>query len=90
MNTYTVKPGTMADFINELNTSGVEEMYRALPGRIKFDFSTAINDENTFYLNDLWEDEEAFENHRRSEASSIFKAIKEKYVIKSDLQRFDF
>ena len=89
MNRYKVRPGCIEALVNEINGTGLEESFRSLPGRIKFDFSVAVKDEDTLYLNDLWADEESFENHRHSEASAVWREIKEKYVLETELQRYD-
>ena len=34
MNRYTVRPGTLDAFVREINASGVEARFRAMPGNI--------------------------------------------------------
>ncbi len=63
MNRYTIRPGSIDDFVKEINESGVEERFRAMPGNIKFDFAIPVKDADTLYMNDLWEDEATFEAH---------------------------
>ncbi|MBE5997925.1 MAG: antibiotic biosynthesis monooxygenase [Lachnospiraceae bacterium] len=89
MNRYFLKPGTREALVKELNDSGVEAMFRAMPGNIKFDFSIPVNEDNLLYMNDLWATQETFEAHLHCEAVDIWHEIKDRYVIDKDSRRYD-
>jgi quinol monooxygenase YgiN len=79
----------MDQAIAELNASGAEEMFRKQPGNVIFNFSVAANDRDTLYLTDAWEDEETFEAHKVCEAMPLWYAVKDRYVVSKELNRFD-
>ncbi|MCD8196503.1 MAG: antibiotic biosynthesis monooxygenase [Lachnospiraceae bacterium] len=89
MNRYVIRPGTLDEFVREINESKVEERFRAMPGNIKFDFAIPVKDQNMLYMNDLWADEETFEAHLHCDTVEIWHEIKNRYVIDKDCRRYD-
>ena len=89
MNRYAVRPGTLDAFVREINESGVEARFRAMPGNIKFDYAIPVKDPDTLYMNDLWADEPSFEAHLHCETVDIWHEIKDRYVIAKDVRRYD-
>lgn len=90
INIYKVKHGMMNQMVTELNASGVEEIFRGIPGNIDFNYSVAIKDEDTFYLTDLWQDEESFNAHMQSDALHVWHTVKDKYIVDKKVTRYDF
>lgn len=89
MNRYILKPGTRDKLVQEINESGVESMFRSMPGNVKFDFAVPVKDKDILYMNDLWADEETFEAHLHCDAVDIWHEIKDRYVIDKDCRRYD-
>lgn len=86
---YKVKPGMVGQLVKEIQETQVEQLYRSQPGNVCFNYSVPVNDENKFYLTDVWETEEALIAHRSCEATPIWNAIKEKYIMESTALRYD-
>lgn len=89
MNRYQLRPGTLEEFVREINASGVESQFRSMPGNIKFDFAIPVLDKDTLYMNDLWADEETFQAHLHCDALDTWHEIKDRYVIGKDSRRYD-
>lgn len=89
INTYKVKPNMMDQLVAEIRRTGVEAIYRKQPGNICFNYSVAVNDENTFYLTDAWQDEATFEAHLNCEATPIWHKIKEQFIEDKIITRYD-
>lgn len=90
INTYKVKPGMMDALVKELNDSGIEKQFRSIPGNVVFNYSIAAKGPDTFYLVDLWETEEGFQAHLKSDALKVWHAIKDKYFVGKENIHYDF
>ena len=88
--TYKIKPGQVEQLVQEMIDAKVEENYRKQPGNIAYNFSVPIEDKDTFYLVDIWESEEAFDAHRTCEIAPVWKEIKDRYVVDSDVKLYKF
>ena len=88
-NRYQVKENKIYHFIQELNESQIEKGLRQLKGNICFWFSVSVLEQGIVYLTYIWEDEESFQNHLRSEEAKIWLKLKEKYIVDSQLNKFD-
>ena len=86
---YKTLPGHRADFIRELNESGVAAAVRAEDGCIRYDYYLSEKDENEILLIEGWETKEHQQIHVTQPHIATLKALKEKHVTDTKLGEFE-
>lgn len=88
--TYTVKPGTGEKFYQELIDTKVIEQTLENPGCIRYDFYIPMEDENTVYLTEFWENDEALKVHQAQPYRKTHAEIKAKYCLNVEVKQCKF
>ncbi len=85
--TYTAKEGQAQNFVTELERSGAADLVRAEDGCIRYDYFYSAKDKNTVLLFEEWESEEKQQIHLTQPHIAQIKAIKEKYILSTELRK---
>lgn len=85
--TYTAKPGCRYDFVKELESSGCAPAVRKEPGCCRYDYFYADANEDDVLLIEVWEDEAAQQVHLTTETMAKIRAIKDKYILTTKLEK---
>ena len=82
---YTCKPGKRQACMDAINEKKIQERYQAQPGNIEYSFYMPTNSADTFFLVDIWDDQEHFDAHLKSDVPADFAPIKAQFVDKTEL-----
>jgi quinol monooxygenase YgiN len=86
---YSMKPGSAEAFLSEAKAAGIPEMTRNEEGNIKYEFYYPADKEDTILLLEQWIDFSKVEAHRAMDHVKSLIELKNKYVLATDIQRFD-
>lgn len=86
---YSMKPDSAEAFLSEVKAAGISEMTRHEEGNIKYEFYYPADKEDTILLLEQWIDFSKVEAHRAMDHVKTLIGLKEKYVLATDIQRFD-
>lgn len=84
---YTGKNGGAAQFVAEMEGSGIAPLIRQRDGNLRYDYFTAIKDPETVLLVDSWADQAALDAHHASPQMAEIMALREKYDLHMTAQR---
>lgn len=87
--TYYAKENMREKFMKELMTSGVVDTIRQEDGCIFYDYYLSMQDKNIVLLLEKWESQEKLDHHLAAEHINLLRAIKEKYIEKTELQKIE-
>ena len=85
---YTGKDGSARSFANEMVESGLVDKIRARKGNLGYEYFFSMEDEETVLLIDRWENEEALDEHHKSEIMQEIAALREKYHLHMKVEKF--
>lgn len=86
---YSMKPDSAEAFLSEVKAAGISEMTRNEEGNIKYEFYYPADKEDTILLLEQWIDFSKVEAHRAMDHVKTLIGLKDKYVLATDIQRFD-
>ncbi len=87
--TYTMKEGKMAaDFLNELESTGLAPFCRQEKGNYCYRYFCPADGENILFLLERWEDEDCLTAHTKTENFAKIGQVKENYVEHVDIQKY--
>jgi len=78
---YAVKPGMRDEYIAAIKGADISKRTMEEPGNYGYEFFSAIEDENTLFLLECWENEEALVPHRDMEHYKQMQDFKAKFVL---------
>ena len=87
--TYEVKEGKREAFLEKLAELKVAEKSRAEAGNVDYTYYLPIDGSNTMFLAEVWESAEAQAVHTTAEHFKALAAIKDEYVDRTILLRYD-
>lgn len=85
--TYTV-PGTGRDFVAAIKAEGLDEIFRAEDGCIKYDYYFAENSAHEVLLYEVWENAEKQQAHCQTENFRRLSLIKEKFAAEVKIEKY--
>jgi quinol monooxygenase YgiN len=85
---YTGKDGNAKKFAEEMVSSGVVEAVRAEEGNERYEYFFPMEDPETVLLIDQWTNQEAIDQHHKSEMMSKIAALRDKYKLRLKIQRY--
>lgn len=88
--TYTLKPGKLDQFLEELNASGVPEAVRQEAGCLKYDYYQGLDCPDQVLLVERWTDRKAQEVHLTQPHMEALKGIKAGCVADTLVEKYDF
>ena len=75
-------------FAVEMTESGTVDKIRRVPGNLRYEYYLPLEDAETVLLIDSWENQEAIDRHHASEMMAVIAALREKYDIHMEVERF--
>ena len=85
---YTGKNGAAREFANEMESSGIADKVRNEKGNLGYEPFFSQKDEETVLLVDKWTDEQAIDDHHKSEMMKEIARLRDKYKLRLKVEKF--
>ncbi|MCQ2969709.1 MAG: antibiotic biosynthesis monooxygenase [Clostridium sp.] len=85
---YKGSNGSARNFASEMIESGIVDEIRSKKGNIRYEYFYPLNDEETVLLIDSWENEEALDEHHKSETMNKIMSLRNKYDLHMKVERY--
>jgi len=85
---YTGKNGSAKEFAREMTESGLVNKIRAEEGNERYEYFFPLDDPETALLIDRWRDQQALDDHHKSEMMEEIAALREKYALRMRVERY--
>lgn len=85
---YTGKNGSAKEFAREMTESGLVNKIRAEEGNERYEYFFPLDDPETLLLIDGWRDQQALDDHHKSEMMEEIAALREKYALRMRVERY--
>ncbi len=85
---YTGKNGSAKEFAREMTESGLVNKIRAEEGNERYEYFFPLDDPETVLLIDRWRDQQALDDHHKSEMMEEIAALREKYALRMRVERY--
>lgn len=76
------------DFMKEMESSGIADAIRAKDGCLRYDYFIPVNDDKTVLLIDSWKNQEALDEHHKSDLMPKIVQLREKYDVHMTVERY--
>lgn len=76
-------------FMNEMESSGIADAVRAKDGCLRYDYFIPVKEENTVLLIDSWINQEALDEHHKSELMPKIAELRDKYDVHMTVERYE-
>ena len=85
---YTGSNGSAKKFANEMINSGIVSEIRSKKGNLRYEYFSPIDDDETILLIDSWENQEALDEHHKSETMNKIMELRNKYNLHMKVERY--
>ena len=85
---YTGSNGSAKRFAEDMINSGIVNEIRNKRGNIRYEYFLTLDDEETILLIDSWENQEALDEHHRSETMNKIMELRNKYDLHMKVERY--
>ena len=85
---YSGRNGSAKTFAEEMTSSGIVDQIRAKEGNLRYEYFFPMDDPETVLLIDQWKDQEAIDEHHKSDLMPIIAALRDKYDLHMRVERF--
>lgn len=85
---YTGKNGSAKEFAREMTESGLVNKIRAEEGNERYEYFFPLDDPEAALLIDRWRDQQALDDHHKSEMMEEIAALREKYALRMRVERY--
>jgi quinol monooxygenase YgiN len=85
---YRGSNGSARSFAKEMQDSGIVDRIRAKEGNLRYEYFFPMDDPETVLLIDQWKDQEAIDEHHRSDIMPLIAALRDKYDLHMKVERF--
>lgn len=85
---YTGSEGLAKKFANEMINSGIVSEIRSKKGNLRYEYFSPIDDDETVLLIDSWENQEALDEHHKSETMNKIMELRNKYNLHMKVERY--
>lgn len=85
---YTGKNGSAKEFAREMTESGLVNKIRAEEGNERYEYFFPLDDPDTLLLIDGWRDQQALDDHHKSEMMEEIAALRKKYALRMRVERY--
>ena len=85
---YTGSNGSAKRFAEEMINSGIVNEIRNKRGNIRYEYFLTLDDEETILLIDSWENQEALDEHHKSETMNKIIELRNKYDLHMKVERY--
>ena len=86
--TYTGEGQNAKLFMEEMIGSGVVDSIRKEPGNIRYDYYIPVEDPESIFLIDSWENQDALDVHHASPMMKTIAELREKYDLHMKVERY--
>ena len=87
---YTGSNGSAKQFAKEMISSGIVDEIRSKKGNLRYEYFSPLNDNETILLIDCWENQEALDEHHKSETMNKIMELRNKYDLHMKAERYIF
>ena len=85
---YTGKNGSAKEFAREMTESGLVNKIRAEEGNERYEYFFPLDDPETVLLIDRWRDQQALDDHHKSEMMEEIAALRKEYALRMRVERY--
>ena len=85
---YTGSNGSAKKFAKEMIDLGIVDEIRRKKGNIRYEYFCPLNDDETILLIDSWENQEALNEHHKSDTMSKIMELRNKYNLHMKVERY--
>lgn len=85
---YTGSNGSSKKFAKEMLDLGIVEEIRRKKGNLRYEYFSPLNDDETILLIDSWENQEALNEHHKSDTMSKIMELRNKYNLHMKVERY--
>ena len=85
---YTGSNGSAKSFAEEMINSGIVNEIRNKTGNLRYEYFLPLDDEKTILLIDSWENQEALDEHHKSETMNKIIELRNKYDLHMKVERY--
>lgn len=85
---YTGSNGSAKQFAEEMISSGIVDEIRSKKGNLRYEYFSPLNDNETIMLIDSWENQEALDEHHKSETMNKIMKLRNKYDLHMKVERY--
>ena len=85
---YTGTNGSAKHFAEEMINSGIVDEIRSKKGNLRYEYFSPLNDSETILLIDSWENQEALDEHHKSETMNKIMELRNKYDLHMKVERY--
>ena len=85
---YTGSNGSARKFAEEMVSSGIVQEIRNKNGNLRYEYFAPIDDKETILLIDSWENQEALDEHHKSETMNKIMELRNKYDLHMKVERY--
>ena len=85
---YTGSNGSAKRFAEDMINSGIVNEIRNKTGNLRYEYFLPLDDEETILLIDSWENQEALDEHHKSETMKKIIDLRNKYDLHMKVERY--
>ena len=85
---YTGSNGSAKQFAEEMISSGIVDEIRSKKGNLRYEYFSPLNDDETILLIDSWENQEALDEHHKSDTMNRIMELRNKYDLHMKVERY--
>ncbi|MBQ6235369.1 MAG: antibiotic biosynthesis monooxygenase [Clostridia bacterium] len=86
--TYKCRPGMREEFLEAIQSEGIDAASRKEPGNLKYDYYIPFDGGDDLLLVEHWRDEAALKAHAKTPHYAKLKELKPAYVTETVVERF--
>ena len=85
---YTGSNGSAKRFAEDMINSGIVNEIRNKTGNLRYEYFLPLDDEETILLIDSWENQDALDEHHKSETMNKIIELRNKYDLHMKVERY--
>ncbi len=85
---YKGQNGSAKAFANDMIASGIVDEIRNKKGNLRYEYFEPLDDKETILLIDSWEDQEALDNHHKSDTMNKIMELRNKYDLHMKVEKY--
>ena len=85
---YTGSNGSAKSFAEEMINSGIVNEIRNKTGNLRYEYFLPLDDKETILLIDSWENQDALDEHHKSETMNKIIELRNKYDLHMKVERY--
>ncbi len=87
--TYTAKPGTREEFLEQIAALGLRQAVLAEEGCLGYDYYRAVDNPDQVLLVERWESPAHQQAHLNQPHMQALPGLKERYILDTSLERYE-